>query len=208
MGGIGSGCLGRCGTRPTTEGCLNLDVRWLARRGALAPGHHVVALTQGRKAWRIGVWGGSDGLVLDYSAEVRGAWLPVRECVVIDRTPCHLGGARVWFRCPGCGGRVAVLFTRTGLFRCRQCHGLAYASTREPAWVRQRRKADRLRIKLGGEAGFGQVPPRPVGMRWRTYDRTLNDIVVLDRAAAAGFAADMEALQERTRQLAPTNTRS
>ena len=47
-------------------------------------------------------------------------------------TPCHFGGERVWFRCPDCSKRVAILhaFPR---YSCRNCHRLAYASSNRAA---------------------------------------------------------------------------
>jgi hypothetical protein len=54
--------------------------------------------------------------------------------VGIERTPCHVGGSRPWFICPalGCGRRVAILYGG-GIFACRLCFQLAYASAREEA---------------------------------------------------------------------------
>ena len=54
--------------------------------------------------------------------------------VLLNRTPCHVGGTRYWFLCPerNCGRRVGVLYMHpvTTVLACRECHGLAYSSTR------------------------------------------------------------------------------
>jgi hypothetical protein len=132
---MGNGCSTRWGmtvTRATVEGLPRLDVRALARGGALAPG------TTTTVTWGEGATVGTevapevpDVLVLTYRvSNGSDPLVPVREPVRLVTTPCTLGGARAWVVCPGCGTRCAVLYARGGLFRCRGCHWLAYASTR------------------------------------------------------------------------------
>lgn len=91
----------------------------------------------------------------------------------IVRTACNLGGSRPWFLCPAacCGRRVAILYAG-GIFACRHCHQLAFASAREDAGDRAARKADRLRERLGWEPGIlNGRGSKPKGMRWRTFYR-------------------------------------
>ncbi len=93
--------------------------------------------------------------------------------VRIVRTPCNLGGRRAWFICPavGCGRRVAILYGG-GIFACRRCYQLAYASSREDAGDRATRRADRLRARLGWEPGIlNGEGGKPKWMRWRTFER-------------------------------------
>ncbi len=56
--------------------------------------------------------------------------IPVDYTVPLTATPCHFGGERDWFLCPGagCGRRVAKLHHPPGAtyFLCRYCHGLTY----------------------------------------------------------------------------------
>ena len=180
MGGFGSGRWGWRWTRETTDGLLWLDVRDLARRGNLAapPGCEAI----GTLSWtRRGEPAGSiavryrasdpDAIVLDYRTRGPGdgEWRDVRERVRLDRTPCHYGGSRPWFLCPGCGARRAVLYSVGGRFRCTRCHDLAHASTREQPWDRATRRADKLRRRIGCEPGWHSVPWKPKGMHWRTY---------------------------------------
>lgn len=40
------------------------------------------------------------------------------------------GGKRYWFKCPGCGRRVGVLYQDNNRIRCRFCMGLAYHKSR------------------------------------------------------------------------------
>jgi hypothetical protein len=86
-----------------------------------------------------------------------------------EQSPCHLGGSRAWFLCPavGCGRRVAILYGG-GIFACRHCYQLAYASSREDSGGRATRRADRLRARPGILNGEGD---KPKWMRWRTFER-------------------------------------
>lgn len=202
MGGVFSTRWNGTRVRATTDGALALDVRWLAKHGRLEPGYGPVAWTRnGRAVAKLGVWAGSDGIVLDYRLG-GGGGTRVRERVALERTPCPLGGSRPWFRCPGCGGRVAILYGPHGIFRCRRCHGLAYPSTRQAGWQRQLAKANRLRAKLGGPPGVGRVPPPPKGMRLRTYARIVREIDALDAAALAAVREDAAAMERTLKRLA------
>jgi len=85
------------------------------------------------------------------------------------------GGRRWWFLCPRTGRRVAKLFLPRGgrHFWCRQAYGLGHACQREGRFDRLQRRAATLNLKLGGEGwrSWDQEPEKPKGMRWRTYDR-------------------------------------
>jgi hypothetical protein len=41
-------------------------------------------------------------------------------------TPCHYGGYREWFECPGCFKRVGILYRDKSHFKCRKCLNLVY----------------------------------------------------------------------------------
>ena len=90
-------------------------------------------------------------------------------------TDCTLGGQRGWLLCParGCGRRVALLYLGgSGIFACRHCYELAYASQRETPDDRAARRADRIRDRLGWEAGIlNDEGEKPKGMHWRTFHR-------------------------------------
>jgi hypothetical protein len=71
----------------------------------------------------------------------------------------------------GCGRRVAILYGG-GIFACRHCYQLAYASAREDTGDRAARRADSLRARLGWEAGIlNGSGDKPKWMRWRTFER-------------------------------------
>lgn len=115
-----------------------------------------------------------DYLTLNYRARNHGEdWQTFDYRVFLDWTACRLGGRRAWFRCParGCGRRVAVLYGGT-IFACRHCHQLAYDSQREQWDDRVTRRAEKIRRRLGWEAGIlNDCGVKPKGMHWRTFER-------------------------------------
>ena len=96
----------------------------------------------------------------------------VEERVQTQTSPCHLGGRRHWFTCPRCSRRVAVLYAPGRYLACRQCGGLGYATQKEGAGDRTSTKADKLRKRMGWEAGIlNGDGGKPKGMHWKTYQR-------------------------------------
>ena len=175
-------------TRATVEESCRIDVRRWQREGGLAPGA------------RFG-WGWADGaggyrriLVVDVESDrlmLRGHGAP--RAIRLYRTPCHLGGARPWFRCPGCGRRAALLYLAGDRVDCRTCAGLAYASTRARGPDRLLVRAGALRRRLGDSSPLGPLPARPSGMRWRAYRRLVEDLVAVEAAAMGAIVAERRA---------------
>jgi len=184
MGGYSSTRWGSVITRQETDPLPSLDIRWLRKSGALEPTAvtHPQWTTRGETTCMIQTAMSADGhtLTLTYRTRSLGqAWTGLEEAISLDATPCTYGGERVWFRCPGCGGRRAVLYALRGAFRCRGCHHLAYSSTREDPYERSLRRGAELRRKIGGE--FGQpswaIPPKPEGMTQRAYLRVVRRLI-------------------------------
>ena len=132
MGGPGSSRWGMRVTRMTTDGLPRLDVRTLARVGALEPGVTSTVMWDTGTSVTTSVPADEPGwLVLEFDViDRRGGRRSVAERLPLLTTPGTTGGVRDWFGCPACGGRYAVLYALGGRFRCRVCHRLAYASTR------------------------------------------------------------------------------
>lgn len=154
MGGYGSG---RRGGRDTTSDYLRLDVRKLQRGGFLRFGSRSSHTWSrgGQPIGSINMRSEHESVVLSYRHRRPGQeWVSEEYRVAIEWMPCHYGGSRAWFRCPGsgCYRRVAVLYG-SGLFACRHCHQLAYDSQRETAYDRAMTKAQNIRVKLGGSPG-------------------------------------------------------
>lgn len=171
MGGFGSG---RKWGKTCTEDMRGLDVRRMQRDGRLVPGasFNWRWSIRGEVIASIGVAVEADRVVLSYRQRDQGGeWKDVRYPVLIDRTPCNLGGSRLWWRCPatGCGRRVALLFGGS-VFACRHCHQLAYRSQRETADDRAGRRAGKIRDRLGWQAGIlNGEGGKPKWMHWRTF---------------------------------------
>jgi hypothetical protein len=116
----------------------------------------------------------SDDVILIYKSRDWGATKakPILQRVVVAWTDCHFGGRRPWFICRSCGRRAAVLYTTGGLFECRNCHGLVYASQQESPRYRNLSQAQKVRLRLGGDPDiFDDFPEKPKRMHWRSYDR-------------------------------------
>lgn len=199
MGGFGSTRWGFHWTRDTTEGLLRLDVRELARAGQLRPGtwSRLWWTRNGKSAGDINLEAEKDALILTYRIKrlPDRDWQPIRERVSLTSSPCHYGGSRPWFFCPGCGRRRAVLYSEDGRFRCVKCHDLTYSSTREEPWNRASRRADKLRQKVSAGPGYRSFMPKPKGMHWNTFERIVSEIRAHDHDAIALLSADMDRRQ-------------
>ncbi len=82
--------------------------------------------------------------------------------VEMDWTRLPSGGKRPWFLCPSCGRRCAVLYSLGSRIICRKCGRLSYESQYEPRHFRALRKAQKIRVRLGGSANMAEpFPSRP-----------------------------------------------
>jgi hypothetical protein len=166
----------RC-RKDTTDSYRSIDIRYLNRKGFLRPGASFTLrwIRNGEHTGSIHASTTWHSLVLAYRTRPRGSdeWQQQEYPVELARTPCYYGGERTWFLCParGCGRRVAVLYGG-GIFACRHCHQLAYESQREQPHDRALRRAQAIRMKLGGSGSMADpFPGISKGMHWRTYER-------------------------------------
>ena len=173
MGGLGSG---KHGGGLCIEDMHSLDVRKLQRQRMLKPGNSLTWSwsRNGTTAGTIKLFVGADSVTLDYrQRECSKDWRLMNYPVRLAWTACNFGGRRAWWLCPalGCGRRVAILFGG-GVFACRHCHRLTYRSQRESGDDRATRGAEKLRDRLGWEAGIlNGEGGKPKGMHWRTFER-------------------------------------
>jgi hypothetical protein len=168
MGGPGSGSWYRYDTRETIESCLRFTPRSLARAiQRVRSGEYerdIVPLSWsqgGRPARNILVFVERRGAALvarlSYSVTPAGGEKVSRDYpVILTSTPSNLpgnAGRRWWFICPltvngrSCYRRVGILYSQSGWFGCRHCHGLTYQSTRES------HQMERLARSMAGELG-------------------------------------------------------
>jgi hypothetical protein len=196
MGGYGSG---RPGGKDTVEDCRSVDVNKLQRAGCLAPGYSGgwQWLRDGDRVANISLTCDGRTLTLEYRVrQYGGDWNDVRQAVRLIFTPCHFGGTRPWFLCPGivngtrCGRRVAKLHAGGRYFLCRHCYQLSYASQSEREFDRLLRRANKRRTQLGGEPGTGSmIAAKLKGMHWKTYEARVAEIFRLEDAANRLFMA-------------------
>jgi hypothetical protein len=133
-----------------------------------------------------------DGLRLRYSFTAdSGEKVGVNELVPFVHSATQFGGRRQWLMCIKCGRGCRSLYG--GLyFRCRQCHGLKYASQSENPAQRAMLRADRIANRLhdmwkGTTKAQWEFPPKPPRMRWATYQRLLEQYDELQDRWAIGM---------------------
>jgi hypothetical protein len=152
---------------------MPLDIRKITRKGLLVRGSRFSWqwLVNDRQVAGISIrMDYLESMVLSYRKKSTGE--VVEQRVQTQTSPCHLGGQRHWFTCPRCSKRVAVLYAPGRYFSCRQCGGLGYATQKEGAGDRASTKADKLRKRMGWEAGIlNGDGGKPKGMHWKTYQR-------------------------------------
>ena len=177
MGGYGSG---RPSTKTKAEDCRSLDVNRFHRDGCLNTGRmgNWVWSRDGEEIARIGYRALDGALALDYRiSRYGGEWEAISQSIRITKANCNYGGQRPYFICPAavngryCGRRVGKLFLGSKYFVCRHCNNLAYSSQSEERHGRLLRRANKMRVALGGEAGTVHWIRRPKGMWQRTYQR-------------------------------------
>ena len=143
---------GRPAFRPCEAGYLSVDVRGLARDGLLD-----------RSGWRSLTWTqdgeqvGAVGLHIDAGESVRFDFTQTRNgearrvsvAAWLERTHCHFGGSRWWWRCPNCSRRCARLFIVTGGLGCLSCLRMAHRSQRMSPIDRSWRRTAKAEQALG-----------------------------------------------------------
>ena len=195
MGGRGSGRRTSYGGKSETHDAMPLDIRKLTRKGLLVPGNSLSYKWSVNDQQVAGISIRVEfnyGLMLSYRVKSTGE--VVEQLVQTQTSPCHLGGQRRWFTCPGCNKKVAMLYAPGKYFACRLCGGLAYATQKEGIGDRASRRADKIRKRLGWEAGIlNGSGCRPKGMHKSTYQQLkqhhddLVHISMLDIGRKIGF---------------------
>jgi hypothetical protein len=133
-------------------------------------------------------------------------WQDVEQPTPIVWMPCRFGGVRPYFVCPGivngiaCGRRVLKLYGAGTYFLCCHCYRLAYASQREDRYDRASRRANNIRMRLGGEPGTASLfPNRPKGMHDETYGRLKSAVLSAEVLAEEQLAIVLARLHRSDR---------
>ena len=194
MGGFGSGQYYRRSSRTSCEEVRRIDIRYLRKQGLLRPNR------AGSLTWNVG--GEPSGSInytmyentMELIFKARGywdeEWESIEQTIWFDRTPCHFGGSRKWFRCPECDRRVGLLYGGEVLFLCRHCYRLPYASQGEDYIDRLSRKLDKISNKLqADEYTIIDDLWKSKWMHWRTfYHLTMAEIDADERSTNAFLA--------------------
>ena len=89
-------------------------------------------------------------------------------------TITNFGGQRQWLLCPSCERRCAIIYRAdsTPRWGCRLCLKGRYRSEQMSPKDRRLHAAFKVRERLGQTKGgiVARFPPKPKGMRWRTYE--------------------------------------
>jgi hypothetical protein len=185
MGGMGSGNRYGWNKKTTTEEVKRIDVRFMRKQGLLKPN------TQGSLNWTCAGRPSGDiryscyqhALHLHYRYRQSGEdWQPVEQQISIERTPCHYGGDRPWFRCPNCHRRVAILYSAGRLFLCRHCYQLPYESQQVDKISRLIAQKHKLGERIFERYEYGEGWGKKKGMHWRTFERLLARYEQLEQA--------------------------
>ena len=210
MGGLGSGRTSG-GGKVTAEGCRSIDINRLHREGVLTAGWSGSWewKRNGERVSSISMRGGEDRIVLSYRSRVGiEDWQDVEEPIAIRWTPCRYGGQRPYFVCPGvvngvaCRRRVVKLYCAGHYYLCRHCYRLTYASRNEGACDRALGRANKIRMRLGGEPAYeATIPRRPKGMWQKTYDRLFEAVIVNEARAGERLARMVARLLELDQRL-------
>jgi hypothetical protein len=164
----------------TVENCLSIDVLDWHRRGFLrSPRQFSWTWNwEGERVASISVQTERHSITLKYRGRSGEDWSDVAQRIPIVWTPCRFGSERPWLVCAVasdgvyCGRRVIKMYVAGRMFACRQCYGLVYASQQETVSQRGRRKAQKIRMRLGGSPSMmDDFPDRPRGMHEQTFER-------------------------------------
>jgi hypothetical protein len=152
-----------------------LDLARLRRKGYLSG--FPVSLSWsygGDPTGSIGLQAKADGVRLFYRARGNdNEWHDVDEIIPTVWTPTQFGGRRQWFLCLKCGRRCRILYGGSR-FRCRRCYRLSYCSQAETRADRATRGMFKIVKRLDPEEDCNDLPPKPKGMHWRTYERLVD----------------------------------
>jgi len=109
----------------------SLDVRRLNREGWLRPGMRWEWVWQRRcnaGNESIILYAFRKALIIAYRIPGKTTAASKAQRIQLEWSPQNKGGNRVWFSCPHCGERIAILYLTADGFRCRKCSALVYPS--------------------------------------------------------------------------------
>ena len=172
MGGPGSGGSYQLTAKRLTSESLPIDIRVLKRENRLRPGNTILfKYSRGGVVYaRLIGHVFATHLTLQYCY---GKSEEISQKIWFDWTPCNFGNQRIWFKCPFCQKRVAIIYGPDKLFACRKCNNLTYQSCNETAPYRILYRIIKLESKLQNREY------RPKGMHNATYHKIKTQLTEL-----------------------------
>ena len=102
--------------------------------------------------------------------------LDIGQRIEVERTACHFGGERFWFRCPYCESRRRVLYIYRHGIECRGCLDLPYQVENETRDDRAFRRYRKFSLRyFDDDYILEPYLPKPPWQRWRTHYRALDE---------------------------------
>jgi hypothetical protein len=199
MGGFGSGRWYRWDKRFFLDECLPIDVRRWQRDGLLRHGKSFVWCWPKTPEvyYFINVKVEPSQVILMFRHRARSEdWHEEEMSVALTHTPCHYGGQRIWFVCPSCSCRAAVLRCQRSHFVCRRCARVPYQSQSQTQTDRAIDRAWKIRRRLGADSGWrAPVRLKPKGMHSKTFDQLRNQMEEAEEIAFADLSMKLNARQ-------------
>jgi hypothetical protein len=169
--------------RACLEQGLRLDLNWLVRNGLVRPGEWMLEL---KFSWKLDRTDREPSLgLLTSNMEGNEGHLRIQigkidQIIKLAANERHFGGQQWYFICPVLQKRCSIIWRPPGASRFASGPAwkqqAAYASQFQTPRDRAISAAMRIRNRLGGPdwVALNSVdPPKPKGMRWRTYLRLL-----------------------------------
>jgi hypothetical protein len=126
-------------------------------------------------------------LILDYRFRRNDDdWQPVKQTILIKRTPCNYGKSRLWFECPGCNYRCAILYGADVLFLCRKCYRLPYRSQMQSKLDTLFNQKHALGRRIFEDYKYGDGYKKKKGMHQSTFDRLFQKYDLLNSKVCRG----------------------
>ena len=169
MGEPGSGGSYQLTAKRLTSESLPIDIRVLKREQRLRPGNTILfKYSRGGVVYaRLIGHVFATHLTLQYCY---GKSEKISQKIWFDWTPCFYGNERIWFKCPRCQKRIAIVYGPENFFACRQCCDLTYDSCNETRLYRLLNKIVAIESKLLN------TTQRPKGMHKKTYSNLMKQL--------------------------------
>jgi hypothetical protein len=187
----------------TTEEAKKIDIRELQRRQSLYCGNtSELSWYNARTKEQIGCIGFEvkpDCLVFNYRAKHQHSqhWQQYQVIAPLTYTPCNYGNSRVWFKCPRCSKRVAILYINAQI-ACRTCQRLNYASQQQTKGMFQDKdRMEKIRKKLNWpiyQDMFLWQRIKPKGMHYTTFYRLVKEHDYYEMSYLSSFGATIPSL--------------